>query len=1460
MQRFMGIDVGAETIKLAEVVRDNGALRVVRTQLAAHRKDPGAKLMELLGLWDWDRVESAGVTGRLGRRVALERIPTKEALLAGVRFVHGPDPVTLVSIGSRGFAVLEIRGSGSPVYRENSRCAQGTGNFLRQLVERFGLEVDEAARLAEGVDDPAPLSGRCPVILKTDLTHLANKGERKERLVAGLLDAIAENVEVLVKPRLSPPRVLLAGGVTQARRVREHFRRFLARHGMALVDEELEEAPFLEAIGCAVHAAERGTHPTPLERLIRPPPDASLEELPPLGDSMGKVTRMARSSHAAARVAPSGRGSGAVVAPLQPVILGFDIGSTGSKVIALDAAQGEPLWEGYLRTNGDPVGAAQALMKEFLAGPAGAHPVKALGATGSGREIVGSLLATCYGTESVFVLNEIAAHAHGALHHDPRVDTIFEIGGQDAKYIRLAEGRVVDAAMNEACSAGTGSFIEEQGRRFEGVEDVVQLGRVAMQAERGVALGQHCSVFMAEVIDEAVAAGVERGPIVAGIYASVVANYLNRVKGSRSVGQVVFCQGMPFTADALAAAVARQTGAEVIVPPSPGIVGALGIALLAAEAIGWEEAAPLEPQRFLGARLEKKDTFICNSTVGCGGGANKCRIDRLTTLVEGERQKFTWGGACSLYDKGTRKKKLPDLAPDPFREREDLIEALVARLSGDRGGQRIALTDEFQLKGLFPFFATFLHGLGLDLDVARGADRTALKRGIEGANVPFCAPMQQHHGLVQAMAERKPDLLFLPMVRSIPRTADEPYSKTCPVVGGCPDVLRADLGADLTARIISPVVDVDAGGLEGETFTRACRQLAADVGVRSGRAFQRAFAAAHAAQLDFDAKLLEIGRKALRRCEADGILPVVVLGRTYTIHNDVLNSNVPAILREQGAIAIPVDCYPVADDVPRFPNMYWAYGQRLLRAAWQIRRTPGIYSLFASNYSCGPDSFTLHFYQYLMEGKPFVVIETDGHSGDAGTKTRVEAFLHCVREDLRGSRPRAATDEARLTVKVSGMRDILVSGERVLLPRMGPATDIVAATLRGAGVETEALPEPTVDTLRIGRRHTSGKECLPASLTLGSLLERLERERGSDRRFVLFMPSAEGPCRFGVYKELHQLVLDRLGWSDRVRIWAPPSRNYFEGMQPGLKAVLFAGISASDRLRDMLYDIRPGESRPGAAEALFARWMGELEAAVEHTARSADLSASRVLVETLTGEVWGIPELVSRAAHEFAAVRGARELPAVLVAGEIYVRNVPFSNGTVVDALARRGIRAKIAGVTEFLQYSDWNAVQNGEHGLSDKLSSWVRRRIEIAVHDAAAGPLGWAPTPPTTALVAASSPYMRGALEGEAVLTIGAPVHAWRHREIDAAVSVGPLECMPNKLAESQFHHVSEREGLLSLTLSLNGDPIDPEILDAFAFEVHARFRARTEGASDAARPSGSWVDRLEQAIEVLPATEDSR
>jgi predicted CoA-substrate-specific enzyme activase len=1411
MSRFIGLDVGAETAKVVELAVEGGKVTWSRRARVEHGKAPAAALREVLADFGWDGIAGACATGRLGRQLAVPRIPGKQARIAGHRHLHGEGRAAVIDIGAHGFSVLLLGDEGPEVYRENPRCSQGTGNFLRQLVERFGLTPEEADAVACGAE-AAPLSGRCPVILKTDMTHLANKGEGHPRILAGLFDAICENVQVLMKAT-GPREVLVAGGVGRSRRVQEHFRAWLGKRGMTL-REGGDDALYLDALGCALLAVEAPAAPPDLASLFQPVEHAALERLPPLREALPRVRRLARP-------APS-TGSG-------PILLGLDIGSTGSKAVALDLERGEPAWEGYVRTSGDPVAAAQALVAELLRGPCGGRAVAGVGVTGSGREIVGSLMATCYGADRVHVLNEIAAHAEGARACDPRVDTIFEIGGQDAKYIRLEGGRVVDAAMNEACSAGTGSFIEEQGRRLGGL-DAPALASEAIAADGCIALGQHCAVFMAEILDEAAAAGAERRHVVAGLYESVIQNYLNRVKGARPVGQVVFCQGMPFAADALAAAVARQTGAEVIVPPSPGTVGAFGIALLAREALPRGGAA-LDPQRFLAARVDRKETFVCRSTQGCGGAGNSCRIDRLRTVVEGQRQAFTWGGACSLYDQGTRKHKLPDGAPDPFRARAELVEDLLGRLgkAGD-GARRVAMAEAFQLKTLFPYFATFFRTLGLDLEVVRPGERDALRRGIEAAHIPFCAPMQQYHGIVGAMADTGADFLFLPMLRDLPAVADEQHTWLCPIVQGGVDVVRSDLAEALGGRVLSPVVRTGAGFLESDRFLEAIRGLAASVGIRDRKHIARVHALAREEQLRFDAALLDIGRSALARCREEKLLPVVVLGRAYTIHDDVLNSNVPTLLREQGAVAIPVDCYPVSEETPIVPGAFWSYTQRILRAAHEVRRTPGVYSIFTSNYACGPDSFTLHHFARLMEGKPFAIIETDGHAGDAGTKTRVEAFLHCVREDLGSCASTAAEARPVMPLGEQSLPEIAATGSHVLVPPMGPEAEALAAALRGFGVSAEVLPHATVDTIRLGRRHTSGKECLPMTVTLGSLIERAERE--PDRRFTFFMPGSNGPCRFGMYRQLHQMVLQRLGMADRVGIWSPPDSDYFEGVPTGFGAIVLAGLTAFGVVEDALRFARPVEREPGLADAVRARYAAELSKALERAA-GGDLSAKTVLLEVFSGRLYGVTDILARFGREMAAVAGPQPHPTVLLVGEIYVRSDPASNGWAADELEKRGLRVRTEPVVEYLMYSDSVQYRRGlKYGPLDALQSGVQSRVVTVLQHTVAEAMGWPEHAPIPEVVATAGEYLREDLEHEAIMAVGLPVRALRQGEIDAVLCVGPLECMPNKLAEAHYVHAAQRDGLLSLTLSLNGDPIDPEVLDEFAYEVKQRFARRATQA----------------------------
>ncbi len=1419
VKSFVGLDIGAENIKIAILDEDDdNRLNISSCELIPHFKNPQTVLKKWFLEHKNTTFAGAAVTGRLARICNTQNVPVSVALAAGVRHIYPQkEEVTVISIGSRGFGVLEIH-KDRENWQENSRCSQGTGNFLRQLTERFSLSVEEASSLVADVKEAAKLSGRCPVILKTDMTHLANKGESKERILAGLFDAVCENVLALVKVRLAPKEVLLAGGVSKAPRIQKTLAAMLAGRGMTLLPVSEEYQLFYEALGAALCAQKHGYEAPPdVSSLFKPAENSGFWSLAPLSQFTAKVKRLDYPMPG--------------LLEQEKLVLGFDIGSTGAKLLAYDIAQEKPLWSSYLPTNGDPFGASIALLKNFLQAGGRSEKVLGFGVTGSGREIVGSLLKIAYGEEYVYIINEIAAHATGASYYDDAVDTIFEIGGQDAKYIRLDHGQIFDAAMNEACSAGTGSFLEEQGVRLAGIASISDMNEAALKAASSVSLGQHCSVFMAENIDAAIADGFDTGAIISGLYDSVIQNYLNRVKGNRSIGKRIFCQGMPFAAAALAAAVARRTECEVVVPPHPGVIGCLGIAILAGRAFAGSQHNPLDLQKILSAKLVLKDNFICNSTKGCGEPGNHCRIDRLKILLENKEQRFIWGGSCSLYDRGTRERKLPDLAPDPFRERSRLLNDDSEFLR--RGRPLVAMSSEFILSNLYPFFKTFIYELGFDLLLSPPGDTAALKRGIEEASVPYCAPLQLYSGVMSALLEKQPDYLFLPMLRDIPRAESEPYSTACPLSQASAALLKFTLPPSEKTVLLRPVIDMGTGNLESPMFINSCERLAASLGADK-KAALAAYKAALVKQKSFYASCKAIGQKALEYAAKEHIIPVVVIGRSYTIYNNILNSNVPNILRAQGALAIPVDCYPVNDDTPVFADIFWGYSQQALRAAHQIRRHKGVYSVFCSNYSCGPDSFTLQFFTYIMENKPCVIIETDGHSGDAGTKTRLEAFLSCVEAEEEAERiaatARKTNDFTEILANNISLPATITQKKTLLIPRMGHSAEVAAAGLRGEGLTAECLPVPTRETLELGRKYTSGKECLPMILTLGGILERAAK--GPSAEFLAFlMPLAHGPCRLGCYNMLDKIVFEKLNLKQKISIVSPPDYNYFEGLSTGAAIKILAGFVTGDLLWDMLYHTRPVEKEAGAAQKIFSAAFAKLITMME-SEKAPDIVHALATVQF--GNIFGLTDLLAETADKLAEIKDfSKKLPTVAVTGEIYVRCDPFANNHVIEELEKRGIRVKFSAFSEWMEYIDWAKRRRYGEGhlptpynpFTARISSAVQKTIFSRLYAVPAKKLHWEERTAVTDSLAAAAPYMPNELYGETCLTIGGPTFDYRKGEVLGVVSVGPLECMPSKIAEAALKEVEKAERLIAISLQLNGDPVDPAILDAFAYRVKERF-----------------------------------
>ncbi len=526
-----------------------------------------------------------------------------------------------------------------------------------------------------------------------------------------------------------------------------------------------------------------------------------------------------------------------------PVVLGVDLGSTGSKAVLLDVGTGAVRASVYRRTDGNPVEAARALVAR-LQGMSSA-PVWALGLTGSGRDAVAVVARAAYddALARIVVQNEIVAHARAAAWYDDeggRSLSIIEIGGQDAKFINVRDGTVVESDMNRVCSAGTGSFLEEQALDM-GLDDIAQFGQLAAAGQTPPDLGQTCTVFVSDLAAEALADGYTRADIFAGLQYAIIRNYRSRVMGDRRLLDRVFFQGKPASNVSLARTLAAITGREVLVPPDPGAMGAVGIALLAREALPpaprhgsgdgrstQREAdpdpapvpAPFDLERLLSARVVSRRELRCGDKA-CG---NMCRIESAVVEVAGQRRVVRSGGNCPKYeDVSAVGRKLPRGAPNAFHERDELLVRTLQRwgLEGVQApapsqpaaeahplaGLHVSLPYAHYVMDLAPFFVAYLRTLGARVTVPM-ADSGTLAVGdrLCGA-AGSCAPVKLAHGLAIGSC----DVVLMPKIVNVPCPGAGEGRSTCPMAQGAPESVAAAIesgrGAGQGApQVVHPVL------------------------------------------------------------------------------------------------------------------------------------------------------------------------------------------------------------------------------------------------------------------------------------------------------------------------------------------------------------------------------------------------------------------------------------------------------------------------------------------------------------------------------------------------------------------------------------------------------------------------------------------------------------------------------
>ncbi|MCL2845837.1 MAG: acyl-CoA dehydratase activase [Chitinivibrionia bacterium] len=1360
--KTLGICFGAATVQYVRLAITDKGKKIEAFGRVPHDGDPKSVVLKLLTQKDMTKVDKIAITGRAFRSsVDLSAISEPQAVECALREIYpcGQFPQLVISSGGETQLVYVINSKGGiNTVLSGNKCASGTGEFFLQQIRRMGLTLDEAIALAKK-GTPHKIAGRCSVFCKSDCTHALNKGEPRENVAAGLCMMMADKIGELVKDMESEKATIVGGGSLNTAMINILKKRFKT------LDVPAQSAVF-EAFGAAVWAIDNDCSPLPqnISDAFSDTP-SSFGRLEPLANYMNLVSFKTMKNDRANKG--------------DECVLGLDVGSTTTKAVLIRRSDRAVIAQIYLRTDGDPILAARSCYKAIKEQIGFTKTeIVGLGITGSGRQIAALHALTDN------VINEIIAHATAATYFDKDVDTIFEIGGQDAKYTYLTGGVPSDYAMNEACSAGTGSFLEESAREALNIL-TEEIGARALLGKNPPNFTDQCSAFISSDIKTAGQEGIGKDDILAGLVYSVCMNYLNRVKGARPVGKKIFMQGGVCYNKAVPVAMAALMGNEIIVPPNPGLMGAFGVALETANRL---DLCLCQPSKFDLNELIKREAKREGSFV-CLGGKEKCDLKCEISRINVGGKVFPFGGVCNKYYNMRLQKEVEVEKFDYVAIRQKLLFEDFGVKNPRENGKTVGIMRTFLTHSLYPLYSNFFDELGLQVVLADEIDPDGFTR-IEAA---FCLPAELTHGSFANLLKKKPDYIFLPHISHIPVKNPSSFTKTCVFIQGEPYYLKATFRREIEeskTTLLSPVLK-----MEKDYANPAAKRELIEMAVSTLKIDEKKAAAALEKALErqnsFEAELQNYGRKALKYLEdTPDTFGLVLFGRPYNSFSSDANMGIPHKAASRGYIVIPFDMLPTSE-YKADKKMYWGLGQKIMKAAQFVKERENLFGMFITNFSCGPDSFVLSFFRNVMKNKPSLTLELDQHTADAGIDTRIEAAVDIMQSFRRLNKSLSPLDlssfvqavmaDKKMKVKASDGKFYSLFDPKVelVLPSMGRfATEALAAIFRSIGLNCRALPVADKEVLNIGKKHSTCKECVPYIVCMGAFLNYIQNEKkDSDKITLFFMATADGPCRFGQYACAITQNIENLK-IENAAVFTLSDANGYGGI--GAKGALRGWQSFV--ISDVFNDIKSvlsvcAKDRDSALLTLEKCWV-EVLMYLEGNAKGS--------IEKTLGNV-------AKKLSQIPLKSDPANSPVISIIGEIYVRRDEFCRKNLIDYLENRGFIVKIAPVIEYLSYS--NHVINS--GLSDKemnfadtflarITSSIQERWERKIKVILAkSKLYKFEMTEVEKTIKTAEHLIDVRLRGEAILTVGLGLREILHYSC-GVISIGPFGCMPSRVAEA--------------------------------------------------------------------------
>jgi predicted CoA-substrate-specific enzyme activase len=1013
--------------------------------------------------------------------------------------------------------------------------------------------------------------------------------------------------------------------------------------------------------------------------------------------------------------------------------------------------------------------------------------IRGVGTTGSGRHLAARLIG------ADVVHNEITAQMVSALHYAPDTDTIFEIGGQDSKYISIRDGRLADFEMNKICAGGTGSFLEEQAQHL-GINIIDEFAALALQAAAPCDLGARCTVFMESELLRAQEHGVSVADVCAGLAYAVARNYLDRVVAGRSIGTHVSFQGGTASNAAVVQAFRHLLGRDVLVHPYNRISGAIGAALLAAR-------AGRARTEFLGFRAcdgSELRSFPCHQC------ENRCQVNQ----VQVGARVLHFGDICERYAERDRD-RLP--MPRPFDElfarREELMARVLTSVAPPAPGApkigvlRASLDLEF-----LPFWTVFLRELGYGPIVSARSTPDLLQKNLGGVPAEMCLPIKTAAAQARALlAEGSVDRIFVPAVLECPPRPGTEQSHTCLYSQQLPDVLRVEFGR----RILTCQFSLGQGLLSLVEPMLALAQ-ALD---RPLDAVARALRRAESTQALFTVERRRLGERALA---ATFDRAVVVLGRPYNTHDPFLNLQLARHLEQLNLPAIPWDLLPLEEVQldSRWSTVPWFYNREQLRAIEFVRHDPRLFPLLVSSYGCGLDGFVVKHLEELLVDRPRLLLEFDEHRGEAGLVTRLEAFADEIEEHVGRRHPRAARPVA---ASLTPGRRVLPAGRRFVLPNFSRHASVYAAVLRNAGYAAEVLPFPDRDTVHLGEQLASGRECHPYAI-LGGELARFARSTDVQAGDVFLFPNCATPCLLNQYGDGYRIALER-GRHACPEVWEATTTQLAQITGVSGMLQLYEGLLATDILIVLGSRLSPYQLQ---RDRFDAHHEGVFRGVVHAIENRDPLDAKLALwVEAL----WSLPRSGSPG-----------DRPVVGITGDFYSRMNPFGNADLVRRLEDMGVEAWQSPF--FANMNDLSSALDlpycaGKGRIKDAaldylswtLTARIGRRLARRL---APGVAALTLEPPIDELIELARPYV-GPRTSHLVVLLAAKMADFLRRGATGVINATALNCMVGTAAAALVPTIRadyDSAPIIALTYGGEEAPSQRIRLETFVEQVHARWR----------------------------------